>query len=51
MGWQPDEGGHWLLVERLGVNRALEFLIRKEIVSADEAAALVSSTRWPTTTS
>lgn len=40
MGWQPDEGGHWLLVEHLGVKRALEFLLRKEIVSADEAAAL-----------
>jgi 2-(1,2-epoxy-1,2-dihydrophenyl)acetyl-CoA isomerase len=40
MGWQPDEGGHWLLVEHLGVKRALEFLIRKEIVTADEAARL-----------
>jgi 2-(1,2-epoxy-1,2-dihydrophenyl)acetyl-CoA isomerase len=40
MGWQPDEGGHWLLVEHLGVKRALEFLLRKEIVSAEEAAAL-----------
>ena len=40
MGWQPDEGGHWLLVEHLGVKRALEFLLRKEIVSAEEAAEL-----------
>jgi 2-(1,2-epoxy-1,2-dihydrophenyl)acetyl-CoA isomerase len=40
MGWQPDEGGHWLLVEHLGVKRALEFLLRKEIVTADEAAGL-----------
>src|ERR1700722_775724 len=40
MGWQPDEGGHWLLVEHLGVKRALEFLLRKEIVSAEEAASL-----------
>ncbi len=40
MGWQPDEGGHWLLVEHLGVKRALEFLLRKEIVSAEEAARL-----------
>jgi 2-(1,2-epoxy-1,2-dihydrophenyl)acetyl-CoA isomerase len=40
MGWQPDEGGHWLLVEHLGVKRALEFLLRKEIVTADEAAQL-----------
>src|SRR6266516_3813895 len=37
MGWQPDEGGHWLLVERLGVHRALEFLMHKEIVGADDA--------------
>jgi 2-(1,2-epoxy-1,2-dihydrophenyl)acetyl-CoA isomerase len=40
MGWQPDEGGHWLLVEHLGVKRALEFLLRKEIVTAVEAARL-----------
>jgi 2-(1,2-epoxy-1,2-dihydrophenyl)acetyl-CoA isomerase len=40
MGWQPDEGGHWLLVEHLGVKRALEFLLRKEIVTAEEAAEL-----------
>jgi 2-(1,2-epoxy-1,2-dihydrophenyl)acetyl-CoA isomerase len=40
MGWQPDEGGHWLLVEHLGVKRALEFLIRKEIVTAEDAARL-----------
>ena len=40
MGWQPDEGGHWLLVEHLGVKRALEFLLRKEIVAAEDASAL-----------
>ena len=40
MGWQPDEGGHWLLVEHLGVKGALDFLMRKRIVSADEACAL-----------
>jgi 2-(1,2-epoxy-1,2-dihydrophenyl)acetyl-CoA isomerase len=40
MGWQPDEGGHWLLVEHLGVKRALEFLLRREIVTAAEAAQL-----------
>ena len=33
MGWQPDEGGHWLLVEHLGVKRALDFLMRKRMVS------------------
>jgi 2-(1,2-epoxy-1,2-dihydrophenyl)acetyl-CoA isomerase len=40
MGWQPDEGGHWLLVEHLGVKRALDFLLRKKIIEGDEAAAL-----------
>ena len=40
MGWQPDEGGHWLLVEHLGVKRALDFLIRKRIVDGEEAARL-----------
>lgn len=40
MGWQPDEGGHWLLVEHLGVKRALDFLLRKKIIDGDEAAAL-----------
>jgi 2-(1,2-epoxy-1,2-dihydrophenyl)acetyl-CoA isomerase len=40
MGWQPDEGGHWLLVEHLGVKRALDFLVRKRMVDADEAARL-----------
>jgi 2-(1,2-epoxy-1,2-dihydrophenyl)acetyl-CoA isomerase len=36
----PDEGGHYLLVEHLGLARALDFLMRKKIVSADEALAL-----------
>jgi 2-(1,2-epoxy-1,2-dihydrophenyl)acetyl-CoA isomerase len=40
MGWQPDEGGHWLLVEHLGVKRALDFLMRKRIVDGEEAAVL-----------
>ncbi len=40
MGWQPDEGGHWLLVEHLGVKRALDFVMRKRIVSAEEACRL-----------
>ncbi len=33
----PDEGGHYLLVQHLGVARTLDFLMRKRIVSADEA--------------
>jgi 2-(1,2-epoxy-1,2-dihydrophenyl)acetyl-CoA isomerase len=40
MGWQPDEGGHWLLVEHLGVKRALDFMLRKQIVDGEEAARL-----------
>ena len=40
MGWLPDEGGHWLLVEHLGVKRALDFVMRRRIVSAEEAAEL-----------
>lgn len=38
MGWQPDEGGHWLLVEHLGVKRTLDFLMRRRIVTGEEAA-------------
>jgi len=40
MGWQPDEGGHWLLVQHMGVKRALDFLLRKRIVPAEEALQL-----------
>jgi 2-(1,2-epoxy-1,2-dihydrophenyl)acetyl-CoA isomerase len=40
MGWQPDEGGHWLLVEHLGVKRTLDFLMHKRIVDGEEAARL-----------
>lgn len=36
----PDEGGHWLLVQHLGVRRALELMILNRFLSADEAAAL-----------
>ena len=39
-GLMPDEGGHALLVQHLGVGRALEFLLRKRIVDADEALRL-----------
>jgi 2-(1,2-epoxy-1,2-dihydrophenyl)acetyl-CoA isomerase len=39
-GYLPDEGGHWLLVQHMGVGRAMEFLMRKRIVSADEAMNL-----------
>ncbi len=33
----PDEGGQWLLVQLLGVAKAMEFLMLKRIVSAEEA--------------
>jgi len=39
-GLMPDEGGHALLVQLIGVARAMDFLMRKRIVSAEEALAL-----------
>ena len=39
-GLLPDEGGQYLLVQHLGVARALDFLMRKRIVSAAEAKEL-----------
>ncbi|HTO69137.1 MAG TPA: enoyl-CoA hydratase-related protein [Myxococcota bacterium] len=39
-GLLPDEGGQYLLVQHLGVARALDFLMRKRIVPAGEALAL-----------
>ena len=36
----PDEGGHYLLVQHLGLARAIDFVMRKRIVSAAEALAL-----------
>ncbi|MAG30991.1 MAG: 2-(1,2-epoxy-1,2-dihydrophenyl)acetyl-CoA isomerase [Deltaproteobacteria bacterium] len=36
----PDEGGHHLLVQYLGVGRALDFVMRKRIASAAEALEL-----------
>lgn len=40
MGYQPDEGGHWLLVEHLGVKGALDFVMRNKMPTAEEAHAL-----------
>ena len=37
MGFQPDENGHWLLVETIGVPRTMDFLMRKRILSAEDA--------------
>ena len=39
-GLLPDEGGQYLLVQHLGVARALDFLMRKRIVTAAEAHEL-----------
>lgn len=39
-GLLPDEGGHWLLVQHLGVAGTMDFLMRKRILSADDALAL-----------
>lgn len=39
-GYQPDEGGHWLLVQLIGVAKTVDFLLRKRIVSAEEALEL-----------
>ncbi|HUF54848.1 MAG TPA: enoyl-CoA hydratase/isomerase family protein [Dehalococcoidia bacterium] len=39
-GLMPDEGGHWLIVQMLGLPRALDFFMRNRIVSGEEALAL-----------
>ncbi|MEZ5231203.1 MAG: enoyl-CoA hydratase/isomerase family protein [Acidimicrobiia bacterium] len=39
-GLLPDEGGHYLLVQHLGLGRAMDFLFRKRIVTAEQAAEL-----------
>ena len=39
-GLLPDEGGQYLLVQLLGVARAMDFLMRKKIATAQEALEL-----------
>lgn len=39
-GLLPDEGGQYLLVRTLGLPKALDFLMRRKIVEAEEAQAL-----------
>ena len=39
-GLLPDEGGQYLLVQLLGVSRAMDFMMRKRIVEAEEALEL-----------
>ena len=48
-GFLPDDGGHYLLVQHLGVARTLEFLLNKQIITADEAFSwgLVTELREP----
>jgi 2-(1,2-epoxy-1,2-dihydrophenyl)acetyl-CoA isomerase len=39
-GLLPDEGGHFLLVQTLGLPKALDFMLRKRIVTAEEALSI-----------
>ena len=39
-GLLPDEGGQYLLVQHMGVARAMDFLMRNRMVEADEALEL-----------
>ena len=39
-GLLPDEGGQYLLVQLLGVSRAMDFMMRKRIIEAEEALEL-----------
>ena len=39
-GLLPDEGGHFLLIQHLGLTRAMDFVMRKRIVTAEEAGQL-----------
>ncbi len=39
-GLLPDEGGQYLLVQLMGVAKTMDFLMRKKIVSAEEALDL-----------
>lgn len=36
-GLQPDEGGHALVVQLIGLAKAMDFFMRKRILTADEA--------------
>jgi len=36
-GLQPDEGGHALVVQLIGLAKAIDFFLRKRILTADEA--------------
>jgi len=39
-GLLPDEGGQWLLVQHLGVAKAMDFMMRKRIIDGEQAHEL-----------
>ena len=39
-GLQPDEGGHYLLIQMMGLPKTMDFLMRKRIVTGEEALEL-----------
>lgn len=39
-GFLPDEGGHYLLVQHIGVAKTIDFLMNERIVDAEEALEL-----------
>lgn len=39
-GLLPDEGGQWLLVQHLGVAKAMDFMMRKRIIDGEAAQEL-----------
>ncbi len=39
-GLLPDEGGHFLLIQHMGLAKAMDFIMRKRIVTAEEALEL-----------
>jgi 2-(1,2-epoxy-1,2-dihydrophenyl)acetyl-CoA isomerase len=38
-GLMPDEGGHWLVLQHMGIAAAIDFLLRARIVDARDALA------------
>jgi 2-(1,2-epoxy-1,2-dihydrophenyl)acetyl-CoA isomerase len=40
LGFLPDEGGHWLLVQHLGLAAAIDFMLTSKVVTAQEALEL-----------
>lgn len=38
--FEPDDGGHWLMVRRLGLPKALDFVMFNRIVAAEQALEL-----------